>query len=223
MENQSEGTGVTIKMPVSRWLKADERLSEILKEIEKKINKASELEVEKVLGDSQLKRIEGQIGEFCSCLEAYNSIQEERLRIRNEVARRNSENGVSYNLARIQLLKQRVELLKGIIDKQKPDMMNLEEYRDVVKRRRVSVIPKPPATEEEELSKLEDELFIGYAGFRRALAIRSLTSEQLEQMKKQVESLNLEIFELKNDIADSNAQTLTMEIPVEVAGYFKKI
>ncbi|MDD3147085.1 MAG: hypothetical protein PHD82_07270 [Candidatus Riflebacteria bacterium] len=49
MEKTNTGTVVTVKMPVSRWLKADERLAEAIKELEKDIERKMKLIVDKTL------------------------------------------------------------------------------------------------------------------------------------------------------------------------------
>ncbi len=226
MENHSEGTRVTIKMPVSRWLKADERLAEAIKEIEKEIDSNKSLNVERALGETQHEILTSTIAEFKANLEKYVILQDERIRIRNEVARKNTQSGVNFKLARVSMLKQRSDMLKKVLREMNPDMMTPEEFKEAVEKRRVARI-KPGKKKTPSYDDDWSELFgsasdNGYSS-KKGLSIRILSFEEVDQCKSQIQRTELEIFELKSEIAESNGELLAIEMPLEVAGYFRKI
>lgn len=230
MENQSEDTRVTIKMPVARWLKADERLAEAIKEIERDIDNNKTLNVERALAETQYEILIGTIAQFKANLETYAILQDERIRIRNEIARKNTQNGVNCKLARISMLKQRGDLLRRIIRELNPDMMTPEEFKEAVEKRKVAKI-KPGQRKklsrddyyDDDYSELFGSPTNSNYGSKKGLSITILSSEELAQLKSQIQSTELEIFELKSEIAESNGELLAIEMPLEVAGYFRKI
>jgi len=226
MENQSEGTRVTIKMPVSRWLKADERLAEAIKEIERDIDNKKALNVERALAETQHEILTSSIAEFKANLEKYVILQDERIRIRNEIARKNTQNGVNFKLARVSMLKQRGDLLKKIIRELNPDMMTPEEFKEAVEKRRVAKIKpgkKKALNYDDDWSELFGSASDSGYGSKKGLSIRILSSEEVAQLKSQIQGTELEIFELKSEIAERNGELLAIEMPLEVAGYFRKI
>jgi len=232
MENTNERTVVTVKMTLSRWLKADERLAEVLKEIASRINESSNLRIERILGPTQCETMAKQIQAYKVDIRTFCRLQDERIRIRSEVAARNAANGVNLKLATVSMLQQRVEVLKKILQQQVPDMIALEEFREIIEKKRNQPIgfTTPPERDDDEdfMVGLEDsnlfKPFVSHGGYgKNGVAIRILSSEEVDQLKAQVQSTELEIFELKNEVAESNIELLAIDIPVEVAGYFKKI
>ncbi|HNW11896.1 MAG TPA: hypothetical protein PKI71_11060 [Candidatus Rifleibacterium sp.] len=229
MDTMNTTTVVTVKMSLSRWLKADERLAEVLKEMAGRINQGSNLRVEKVLGPTQYETMAKQIQAYKADIQAFMRLQDERIRIRSEVAGRNAVNGVNLKLARVSMLQQRVELFKRILQQQIPDMIALEEFREMTEKKRNQPIGfGKPAKPADDTLDYEEQLFRsicgnGGYGAKDGLAVRMLSSEEVDQLKAQVQSTELEIFELKNEIAESNIELLAIDLPVEVAGYFRKI
>ncbi|HMM61182.1 MAG TPA: hypothetical protein PKC25_13735, partial [Candidatus Rifleibacterium sp.] len=136
MDTMNTTTVVTVKMSLSRWLKAYERLAEVLKEMAGRINQGSNLRVEKVLGPTQYETMAKQIQAYKADIQAFMRLQDERIRIRSEVAGRNAVNGVNLKLARVSMLQQRVELFKRILQQQIPDMIALEEFREMTEKKR---------------------------------------------------------------------------------------
>lgn len=81
MDTMNTTTVVTVKMSLSRWLKADERLAEVLKEMAGRINQGSNLRVEKVLGPTQYETMAKQIQAYKADIQAFMRLQDERIRI----------------------------------------------------------------------------------------------------------------------------------------------
>lgn len=225
--NKVENADVTIKMPISRWLKADERLAEVIKELEENINKNKTLSVERALGETQHEIIASKISELKADLAKCILVQDERIRIRNEVARKNSANGVNFKLARLSMLKKRIELLKKIICEQRPDMMTPEEFKEAVEQRKMARIKpvknKAGSNYNDDWMELFGDMSNSRYDAKVGLSIRVLDTQETEQLKSQIQNTELEIFELKSEIAESNVEQLAIKMPVEVAGYFKKI
>jgi hypothetical protein len=219
---------VDLKMPLAKWLKVDQRLSELLHSLKEKISQANELSAACVLGETQLAAIQAKREELIKNLKILESLQDAKAHIREEIARTNAGNGVSASLARIQLLKDRMEIFNSVIEFQESCMLSIPELERLVKQEKNNRVGFKSLPNEASEKSDEDFLFREFFanennyGRDKGLKIRVLDAKEIEELKANLEDIDLEAFELKSCIAESNAELVTITVSAEVARYFQR-
>lgn len=187
-------------LTASRWHKISERLSARASQASEEAKAAfTNTRVDGYAGEAQIEALSERSAEGLKALEAHRVAMNAVAAIRAAIGKANAANGVSEALAQRDVLNRRVKLLKELVGAQKPEMVAIEALRDY-----------KPFSESAGRSMYRHEE-------RGAISVRTLSRADEAALKKEIDTLEIQLYGLADSANDLNRGLITLQLDPQVA------